>query len=105
MPTVVFDGISLEVDNKGFLKKPEVWDRRIAEAIARSQGMESLGETHWSVILFIRKHFETSGKAPLIRAICKECEVSLRDLYKLFPKGPVHGACKIAGLDKPDGCV
>jgi len=26
-------------------------------------------------------------------------------IYDLFPSGPAKGACKVAGLPKPDGCV
>ncbi|MCP4570023.1 MAG: sulfurtransferase TusE, partial [FCB group bacterium] len=25
--------------------------------------------------------------------------------YELFPSGPAKGACKVAGLAKPTGCV
>ncbi|HPS25746.1 MAG TPA: TusE/DsrC/DsvC family sulfur relay protein, partial [Bacteroidales bacterium] len=27
------------------------------------------------------------------------------EIYELFPSGPGKGACKIAGLPKPTGCV
>jgi TusE/DsrC/DsvC family sulfur relay protein len=26
-------------------------------------------------------------------------------VYELFPSGPAKGACKVAGLPKPTGCV
>ena len=29
----------------------------------------------------------------------------LKKIYELFPGGPAKGACKIAGLPKPTGCV
>ena len=29
----------------------------------------------------------------------------LREIYELFPSGPAKGACKVAGLPKPTGCV
>ena len=32
-------------------------------------------------------------------------DLRLREIYELFPMGPAKGACKIAGLPKPDGCV
>ncbi|RPJ57184.1 MAG: sulfurtransferase TusE, partial [Acidobacteria bacterium] len=25
--------------------------------------------------------------------------------YEMFPSGPAKGACKVAGLPKPTGCV
>jgi len=29
----------------------------------------------------------------------------LNQVYELFPSGPAKGACRIAGLPKPTGCV
>ena len=43
--------------------------------------------------------------APMVRAICKTTGMPLRHVYELFPSGPAKGACKLAGLPKPDGCV
>jgi tRNA 2-thiouridine synthesizing protein E len=105
MPTVTYEGRHFEVDNKGFLRAGENWNREVAQLFARAQGMESLNDKHWQIIDYIRSYYLEHDKAPLIRAICSACEVSLREIYTLFPKGPVHGACKIAGLAKPDGCV
>jgi tRNA 2-thiouridine synthesizing protein E len=41
----------------------------------------------------------------MIRSICKNTNLQLRQIYELFPSGPAKGACKLAGLPKPDGCV
>ena len=41
----------------------------------------------------------------MIRSICKTTGVPLKQIYELFPSGPAKGACKLAGLPKPDGCV
>jgi tRNA 2-thiouridine synthesizing protein E len=41
----------------------------------------------------------------MIRQLCSDTGLKLRRIYQLFPEGPAHGACKIAGLPKPDGCV
>jgi len=40
-----------------------------------------------------------------VRSLCKQSGLKLQELYGLFPKGPARGACRIAGLPKPDGCV
>jgi sulfur relay (sulfurtransferase) DsrC/TusE family protein len=29
----------------------------------------------------------------------------VKEIYELFPSGPAKGACKVAGLPKPTGCV
>jgi TusE/DsrC/DsvC family sulfur relay protein len=57
------------------------------------------------VIRFIRQHYLEQGSAPMVRAICKTVGVPLKTIYELFPSGPAKGACKLAGLPKPDGCV
>ncbi|MGB9105146.1 MAG: TusE/DsrC/DsvC family sulfur relay protein [Terriglobales bacterium] len=35
----------------------------------------------------------------------KETGYKLNGSYPLFPSGPAKGACKLAGLPKPTGCV
>jgi len=46
-----------------------------------------------------------SGIAPMIRKLCKETGFKLAQIYEMFPSGPAKGACKVAGLPKPTGCV
>jgi tRNA 2-thiouridine synthesizing protein E len=41
----------------------------------------------------------------MVRSMCKSTGVPLKRIYELFPSGPAKGACKLAGLPKPDGCV
>ena len=105
MPVLELEGRTLEVDGDGFLANPEVWDAEVAESIARYDGIEELTDKHWSVINIIRTNFEEKGMAPMIRTICKESGLRLREIYELFPLGPARGACRVAGLPKPDGCV
>ena len=45
------------------------------------------------------------GIAPPVRMLTKQTNLDLKYIYKLFPKGPAAGACKVAGLPKPTGCV
>jgi dissimilatory sulfite reductase related protein len=105
MPTIEIENVALEVDGDGFLTHPEIWNRDIARLIARYDGIEELTEKHWAIINIIRTNFEEKGVAPMIRAICQETGLRLREIYELFPLGPARGACRIAGLPKPDGCV
>jgi tRNA 2-thiouridine synthesizing protein E len=39
------------------------------------------------------------------RRIAKDTGLSLDRLKELFPSGPGRGACRIAGLPKPVGCL
>ena len=77
----------------------------VADEIAKADGIENLSEQHWAVIKVIRQNYEEKGMAPMVRVICKETGLKLKDIYELFPLGPARGACRVAGLPKPDGCV
>lgn len=106
MPTFEFAGRTLEVNEEGFLLNPEDWTEDLACHLARAEeGLETLTEEHWSVIRFIRGHYEETRAAPMVRAVCKASGLPLKRVYELFPSGPARGACKLAGLPKPDGCV
>ncbi len=105
MPTIEIDNRVLEVDGDGFLSEPEIWDKDVAQLIAKYDGIEEMNEKHWSIVNIIRSNFEEKGMAPMIRTICKESGLRLREIYELFPLGPARGACRVAGLPKPDGCV
>jgi TusE/DsrC/DsvC family sulfur relay protein len=41
----------------------------------------------------------------MVCRLCKETGYDLKRVFELFPSGPVKGACKVAGLPKPTGCV
>ncbi len=100
------NGKQLELNEEGFLTDPQQWDKQVAEALAKAQeGIEDLTPEHWAIIEFIRNHFLQTNLAPMVRSICKTTGLPLRRIYELFPSGPAKGACKIAGLPKPDGCV
>jgi tRNA 2-thiouridine synthesizing protein E len=94
----------LQFDGDGFLCNPEIWNDTIAIEIAQQDGI-TMTDPHWAVIRIIRDNFEKKGNAPMIRTICKETGLKLKDIYELFPLGPARGACRVAGLPKPDGCV
>ena len=88
MATLEIQGKTFEVDGDGFLTDPSIWN-----------------DKHWAIIKIIRDNFEEKGNAPMVRTICKETGLKLKDIYELFPLGPARGACRVAGLPKPDGCV
>ncbi len=105
MATLEIEGRVFNVDGDGFLTDPTIWNREVAELFAKSDGIKELNDKHWAVIKIIRDNFEEHGNAPMIRKICQEAGLKLREIYELFPLGPARGACKVAGLPKPDGCV
>ncbi len=105
MPTLDIEGKTFEVDGDGFLTDPSVWNEEVAGLIARYDGIGEMTDKHWAIVKFIRQTWEEKGMAPMIRSICQTTGVKLKDIYTLFPLGPARGACRIAGLPKPDGCV
>jgi len=106
MAVVVMAGKEFEVDEDGFIQSPELWDENVAVEIAkREEGIEELTEEHWKVVRYLRKYYLEFKIAPMIRKLCKETSCPLQKIYALFPSGPAKGACKVAGLPKPTGCV
>jgi TusE/DsrC/DsvC family sulfur relay protein len=105
MPVVELDGIEVDVDEDGFIQQPDKWTEELAAAIAKTEEVEELTEDHWKVITYLRGYYQEFGIAPMIRKLCKETDFKLKYIYELFPSGPAKGACKIAGLPKPTGCV
>lgn len=97
--------ITLDVDEDGFIQQPEKWNEEVAKALAKTEGVEEMSENHWKVVNYLRKYFLEFGVAPMIRKLCKESGFKLNEIYALFPSGPAKGACKVAGLPKPTGCV
>ena len=105
MPTFTHGDVSIEVDEDGFMAQPENWNETVAAAIATTEGVEGLTEEHWKVVNYLRDYYLKFGVAPMIRKLCKETGFKLNKIYELFPSGPAKGACKVAGLPKPTGCV
>ena len=105
MPFVEVNGEKLEVDEDGFLVNIEKWNEDVAKYFAKEEGVEELTEEHWKVINYLRDYYQQFGIAPMIRKLCKETGFNLKKIYQLFPSGPAKGACKVAGLPKPTGCV
>ena len=95
----------VEVDQEGFLLDATQWDHRLAEQIARENGIPELTDRHWQVVEFMRFRYLTTGTAPSIRSLGKESGVPVKELYALFPKGPAKLAAKIGGIPKPHGCI
>ena len=103
--TATIAGVAVEVDAEGFLQKPEQWTKEIAAEIARENGVGELTDRHWQVVEYMRNQYLETGNAPSIRSLGKESGVPIKELYKLFPKGPAKLAAKIGGIPKPRGCI
>lgn len=105
MPSVVLNGKTYEVDEAGFLQEPDIWNQEVALDLATTEGLTELTEDHWKVVNYLRDYWLENDIAPMIRKLCKETGFKLSTIYQMFPSGPAKGACKVAGLPKPTGCV
>ena len=105
MPKVTLGGKELEIDEDGFIQEPDKWDKAVAEDIAKTEEAYPMSEYHWKVVNYLRNYFLEFEIAPPVRMVIKQTGFDLKTIYKLFPGGPAKGACKVAGLPKPTGCV
>ena len=94
----------IALDEDGFLEDPNQWDEEVANAIAATEDVE-LTDEHWAIINYLRDYYAEFGVAPMVRKMLRDTGKSNAEIYELFPSGPGKGACKIAGLMKPTGCV
>jgi len=102
---IEIEGRKFEVDEEGFLRNPEEWNDEVAVLLAKADNIQEMSEEHWAVVKYIRQYYLENQLAPMVRSLCKATDLKLRKIYELFPLGPAKGACKVAGLPKPDGCV
>jgi TusE/DsrC/DsvC family sulfur relay protein len=98
-------GKTVDFNDEGFMTNPAEWDKDIAVEIAKEEGIVDLTPAHWKIIDFCRQSAIETGKAPTLRAITTGANVTTKDLFTLFPKGPAKKVAKVAGLGKPEGCV
>jgi dissimilatory sulfite reductase related protein len=105
MPKVMLGGKEVDIDEDGFIQDPNAWDKAVAIDLAKTEGVDEMGEEHWKLINYLREYYLKFQIAPMVRKLCKETGLDLKKVYELFPSGPAKGACKVAGLPKPTGCV
>ena len=88
-----------QFDEDGFLTDPHAWDEEMAEWIARENGIETLTDSHWRVIRYIRDHYLRFGSLPVARLVCRANHLQRDSIKTLF-----HGcreAWRVAGLPNP----
>lgn len=94
---------NIQVNDLGYLTDFSQWDREVGLNIALQSGIE-MTDHHWKVIDFIQDQHKKS--IPLtIRKMGKSGVVTIKELYALFPNGPLKVSTKIAGVPKPVGCI
>lgn len=92
-------------DADGFFRDPAQWTEEMLPALAAAEGIAGLTDDHVRVVRLMRQEYETSGSGPNVRALSRLSGLCVKDLYRLFPKGPAKVAARIAGIPKPHGCI
>jgi len=91
-----------------FPDAPEGWSLEEARRIAQSAGLSPF-EAHWEVVRALQSYFARhAGDAGInMRELHDALDErfhgigGMRQLYQLFPGGPVAQGCQIAGLKAP----
>ena len=105
MADVEFNGETFPVDEDGFIMDFNLWSKNWVQHVKTEEGIDELNEEHWQVINILQDYYKKNGIAPMVRVLSKVTGYKLKHIYELFPSGPGKGACKMAGLPKPTGCV
>jgi dissimilatory sulfite reductase related protein len=105
MPIVEFGSKVFTVDQEGHLLRFNDWDPEWVEYVRTAQRIPVLTHEHWKLIGILQEYYKKHGEPPLVRTLSRETGFKMKHIFELFPAGPGKGACKIAGLPKPKGCV
>jgi tRNA 2-thiouridine synthesizing protein E len=105
MPTQTIAGAAVDRNDEGFFTNPAQWNESMVPELAAAEGITELTPDHWRVINFMRSEYLEKGTGPTVRILGRTSGVSVKELYRLFPKGPAKIAAKLAGIPKPRGCI
>ena len=96
-------GKTISVNEEGYMTDRTQWDKEVGEAIANEEGV-SMTDRHWVVVDYLRDQ-DAQGVPMSIRKIKNSGVVDIKEIYQLYPKGPLKVASKVAGLTKPASCL
>ncbi len=105
MPTLEHNESKFEVDEDGFLLNGDDFNADWVDYVKSVEGISDMTDEHQKVIDALQEYYKKNGIAPMVRILSKTTGFPLKRIYELFPSGPGKGACKMAGLPKPTGCV
>ena len=97
---------TIQYDPEGNMFGLDPWSPLIAQQQAKAEGI-FLTDEHWEIIIYMRERYRECGDAKSAREVLRELEEKFsdghgrRNLYELFPGGPVSQASRIAGLPLP----
>ena len=104
MPTTTIAGQPVEVNDEGFLTRPDQWSDELGSELARLIGIE-LGEEHWKLVRFLREDYASEGETATLRRVSTRTGTPIKAIFTLFPGKPAKKMAYVSGLPKPKGCV
>ena len=102
--------MEIKLDQHGYLADFTAWNEDIARYFAAEDKLK-LTPIHWEILYFLRKFYRQHQRSPATRLLVQTLkqnhgiEKDSIYLYRLFPKGPVKQATRIAGLPRPAQCI
>lgn len=100
----IIAGVSVNVNEQGYLLDLNQWTKDIAQEIANEEEVGQLTDRHWDVVKYLQDEYKKESRLS-IRSIGKSGVVDIKEFYALFPEGPLKKAAKIAGIPKPASCI
>ena len=102
MPVIEYKGLTIQLDEEGFLENFEDWSETVACAISEKEGVSStcpLTKEKIEILKFMREYYKKFEAFPIPRAVCRNVHQPKDCTYEEFPDP--FTAWKIAGLPKP----
>lgn len=93
----------LATNEEGYLKNYKEWTEEWAQTVAAAHSI-SLTPKHWEVLHWLRAK-QAEGVALSLRKAGNSGIADIKQLYALFPGGPLKISSKIAGIPKPASCI
>jgi len=99
MPEIKCKGITVNVDERGYLTNYHEWNEEVAQVLAEREEIGELAKDQMDILKFMRKYYEEHKFFPIVRAICKNVHQPKDCVTEKFID-PIT-AWKIAGLPNP----
>lgn len=93
-------GKNIKLDDEGFLVNQDDWDKDIAAALAKREGVGTLDEEQFEIIDFMRQYYKKNHAFPILNYVCRNIHEPRNCVNEEFIN-PMK-AWKIAGLPKLD---
>lgn len=91
---------TLNLDEDGFLRQSDIWNRDVAQLLAQGEVLGGLKKEHWKIIEYLRQYYLEFDTVPPVRMLRRDTGFNLESIYKLFPSGLTKGSCRIAGIPR-----